>query len=173
MKNIIKISVVLTIICVIAALCITSINLLTAPIIANNNAKKELALCQEIFSEYDSSKSIIVSDISDTIEKKITAKNSSDVLLGYVYRVAGKNSYGEIVLLVGIDENNNLLNVEFLTNGQSYATAVANHVTKEYSSGLSLDQVTEIDTTCSATYGAKLVKSLVSSALDDAIGGTN
>ena len=92
-------------------------------------------------------------------------------MLGNVYTVSGKNSYGSIVLLVGISSEGKLVSIEFLENGQSYSGEVQAHVDNKYSAGLTLSDVTAIDTNCGATYGANTVKELVTIAFNDYNGG--
>ncbi len=193
MKNYLKISVVLASIALVCALILASLNMLTSPIIAKNDEKKETETIQAIYENYDSSKSKVesIDGLNSAITKKITAKDSSDKVLGTLYTVTGKNAYGTITLMVAISTNNTVHQVEFLENGQSFASTVNSHVktnyhsSKEdvyelnpYSSGeevvigdLTDSQVGSIVVKCGATYGANLVKELVQIALTDAKGG--
>ena len=169
MKKNFKIAAILMIIAAICGLAVSGMNKVTSGIIERNQAEKEAALFKEIFSAYDIDNSqIITENLSNTaISKKVIAKNASGELLGNVYTVSGKNTYGPIILLVGIDYNGKLVSIEFLENGQSYADSVQSHVDSKYSAGLTLSDVDSIDTKCGATYGAKTVKELVTIAFDD------
>ena len=169
MKKNFKIAAILMIIAAICGLAVSGMNKVTSGIIERNQAEKEAALFKEIFTAYDIDNSqIITENLSDAaISKKVIAKNASGELLGNVYTVSGKNSYGPIVLLVGIDNNGKLVSIEFLENGQSYADSVQSHVDSKYSAGLDLAGVNSIDTKCGATYGAKTVKELVTIAFND------
>ena len=93
--------------------------------------------------------------------------------------------------MVAISANNTVYQVEFLENGQSFASTVKSHVKSSYNSSkeevyelnpysdgeqavvgeLTQDQVNNVDVKCGATYGATLVKDLVNIALQDAKGG--
>ena len=93
--------------------------------------------------------------------------------------------------MVAISENNSVHQVEFLENGQSFASTVKSHVKSSYNSSkedvyelnpysskeeinigdLTQDDVDDIDVKCGATFGATLVKELVNIALSDAKGG--
>lgn len=176
-------------IALICALCIAGVNMFTSKIIADNAAQTELETCKSIFSEYDADKSSELEVSGDTITKKILAKDSSGNELGYLYTVTGKNSYGAITLMVAIKDNK-VYQVEFLENGQSFASTVDSHVKSNYPSSkdeviypfikpadtpevgtLDSSELAGIDTSCGATYGANLVKELVSTALNDAKGG--
>jgi len=192
MKNI-KISATLGIISLVCALLIALINMVTSPIIAANDKKTELETCKAIFAEYneDASKSKEASDLTgknEAIIKIIYAKDANETDLGTIYKVTGKNAYGTITLMVGIDADNQVCQVEFIENGQSFASTVNNHVLASYPSSESTDvhvgaytasnsekvgsldesKVSAIDVKCGATYGATLVKDLVKIALTDA-----
>ncbi len=176
-------------IALVCALCISGINMFTSKIIANNAIATELETCQSIFSDYDADKSETQTVSGGTIIKKVLAKDSNGNELGYIYTVTGKNSYGVITLMVAIKDNK-VYQVEFLENGQSYASTVESHVKDNYPSSkddviypfikpeespsigsIDKDTVNGIDTSCGATYGANLVKELVQYALNDALGG--
>ena len=92
--------------------------------------------------------------------------------------------------MVAIDMEGRVVQVEFLSNGQSFAGTVEAHVKENYPSSkddviyigikpeevepvgsLTADDVAGIDTACGATFGADLVKDLVNAALEDANGG--
>ena len=137
------------------------------------NNEKESALFIEIFSEYSIDNSEIITEglSSEAITKKVVAKDASGNLLGNIYTVSGKNSYGAIVLLVGINSEGKLVSIEFLENGQSYSSEVQAHVDSKYSAGLTLSDINAIDTKCGATYGANTVKELVNVAFSDYNGG--
>ena len=192
MKNF-KISATLGIISLVCALLIALINMVTSPIIDTNDKQTELTTCKEIFEKYDESKSESKSgnDLSGkdaAIIKIIYAKDSSGTALGTIYKVSGKNAYGTITLMVGIDANNSVCQVEFIENGQSFASTVNGHVLENYPSSESTDvhvgayekssgekissldssKIDGIDVKCGATYGATLVKDLVKIAQNDA-----
>ena len=188
-----KIASVLGAISLFCALIISLFNLLTSPIIKDNNKAKEEETYKELYSEYDSKNSKEIEDlkgVSSDINKIMEIHDSSDNILGFVYTVEGKNAYGGITLMVAIEEGPVCKQVAFLTNTESFASKVADHVRNNYPQSesdsitispyekeeskdidaLSQDDVSLIDVKCGATYGATLVKNLVQSALDDAKG---
>ena len=193
MKNYLRISVILGAIALVCAAILAALNMLTSPVIAKNDEKKETETIQAIYSNYDSEKSTVESldGLNDSITKKIIAKDSSDKVLGTLYTVTGKNAYGTITLMVAISTNNTVYQVEFLENGQSFASTVNSHVKSNYHSSkeeayelnpysdgnqvevgeLTQDDVKNVNVKCGATYGATLVKDLVNIALADAKGG--
>ena len=186
MKKNFIISGILGAIALICALCIAGVNMFTSKIISDNAAKTELETCKSIFSDYDADKSTELESENSSITKKVLAKDASGKELGYLYTVTGKNSYGAITLMVAIKDNK-VYQVEFLENGQSFASTVDSHVKGNYPSSkddviypfikpaetpevdaLGNQELNGIDTACGATYGANLVKELVSVALNDA-----
>ena len=174
MKKNFKIAAILMIIAAVCGLAVSGMNKVTSGIIERNQLEKEAALFKEIFADYDidaSGKPITEGLSNEAISKKVIARNAAGELLGNVYTVSGKNSYGSIVLLVGISSEGKLVSIEFLENGQSYSGEVQAHVDNKYSAGLTLSDVTAIDTKCGATYGANTVKELVTIAFNDYNGG--
>lgn len=188
-----KISATLGAIALVCALLIALINLVTNPVIETNDKTTELNTCKEIFDKYDESKSESksgndLSNKNEAIIKIIYAKDSDGKSLGTIYKVSGKNAYGTITLMVGIDSQNRVCQVEFIENGQSFASTVNNHVLENYPSSESTDvhlgayeksngekvssletsKIDGIDVKCGATYGATLVKDLVKIAQNDA-----
>ncbi len=194
MKNI-KISATLGLISLVCALLIALMNMVTKPIITTHDAETELETCKEIFAAYDkeasdkASEDVKLDGKDSRIIKIIIAEDSKGNSLGTIYKVSGKNAYGTITLMVGVTADNKVCKVEFLENGQSFASTVNNHVLASYPSSESTDvhvgaytksnaeavsdledsQVNAIDVKCGATYGATLVKELVQVALNDAI----
>lgn len=180
MKKYALTALVLTLIAGACAALIGSINLLTAPIIEKNNEQKKATLCSEIFEDYDADESNTITEgfASEYIVEKIEAYDSSSQLLGYIYTVSGSNAYGAIELLVGIQANQKLAGVRFITNGQSFASEAASHLDNSYDTDMTLDDIlgldlTNSDVTAGATYASKLIRTLVSVAFEDSKGGNN
>jgi hypothetical protein len=187
----IKISATLGIISLACALLIALVNLVTSPIITKHDKETEVSACKEIFSEYDEDNFFEVENLDgkDSRILKIFLVKDNDNVEGSIYKVSGKNAYGTITLMVGITKENTVKQVVFIENGQSFASTVNNHVSSNYPSAestdvhlgaapkassssageLSLSSVAGIDVKCGATYGATLVKELVTVALEDAI----
>jgi hypothetical protein len=200
MKNYFRISAILGAITLVCAVILALMNMLTSPIIAKNNDKTKLETIQKIYEDYDSEKSkdyeeseIESLGLDGQVVDVIRVNNSNGELKGYVFTVSGKNAYGTITLMVAISKdtngNNVVHQVEFLENGQSFASTVDDHVRSSYHTSdknalvldpyssddsvavgdLTLDQVkNDVKVECGATYGAKLVRSLVEAALQSA-----
>lgn len=182
LKNL-KIASILGGIALVCAVLIALVNMLTTNTIASNKSKKELATIQAIFEDYDKQEEIKTDGAY--IDKKIKAFDKDGNLLGYLYTVSGKNAYGSISLMVAIVDDS-VYQVEFLTNDQSFASTVYNHLKTSYPSSadtavhvgaykdssldissLSKEEVENMDVNCGATYGATLIKNLVLAALND------
>lgn len=122
-----------------------------------------------IFEDFnDENSKIITENLSNSaIKEKVIVKDVNDEVLGYVYTVSGNNAYGPISLLVGIGADGKLVSAELLENGQSFAKEVETHVNSSYTLGLTLEEITNINTICGATYGANTVKELIIIAYED------
>lgn len=162
-KKILRIAFTLMLVAGISGVLIVLLNnYVTADIIAQNEVDKENKALSEIYS--DSEYEVIGENVSDTILKVTKATKDSN-LAGYIYKVTGKNSYGSITIMLGI--NNGVVTKLILTeNTESFKTTVDDYVVEKYPDNqVSSSNIDDIDTKCGATYGAKLVKSLVQAAL--------
>ena len=189
MKRYLRISLTLGFIALVCAALIAFINLLTQDTINKNEEKKKSETIEAIFEDYSSEKSEelkLKDGTSSNIEYIILVKNDEGAKKGYIYKVTGTNAYGDISLMVAIN-NDKVIQVEFLSNTQSYASTVNNYVKEYYPSSKSSDknigaydepeskvsgdydsqQVSGLFVNCGATFGASLVKELVLIALND------
>lgn len=163
-KKIFKISIVLMLVAGLSGALIVLVNMVTAPIIEENSIRQEKEALEEIFSGCDFK--VDGENVTDKITKVTVAKKGENVE-GYVYLVSGKNAYGIITLLVGVNSNGSVKRVVFLENGQSFGPKVEDHVNNTYQNGtVSAQTIDNINVKCGATFGAKLVRSLVNEALE-------
>lgn len=163
-KKVFVIAFTLMLVSALSGALIVCLNMVTEPIIAENEVKSEEQKLQQVYQNA-TFKQIEYED--DTI-KAIYQAFGDEKYLGRVYKVTGKNAYGAITLLVGINLNGTIENVVFMENGESFASTVTDHTNSSYHSGMDSADVNNVDTKCGATYGAKLVKELIQKALDDA-----
>ncbi|MBQ6730881.1 MAG: hypothetical protein IJR08_03125 [Bacilli bacterium] len=93
-------------------------------------------------------------------------KDEADAPLGYAFKTEGSNSYGKISLIVGFNADYIYKGVAVVLNEQSFASTL----NKKYLNPLVKEgkTVDEVDVSCGATYGAKLVRSMVNSATNAA-----
>jgi electron transport complex protein RnfG len=189
MKNYLKVAGILGAITLICAVLIGLMNMLTSPIIKKNEEETIQNTYARIYEEYSYNEEVEFKDSTGYIVSKVEAFDSNGNSLGYIYTTSGKNAYGEVSLMIGI-RNLEVYDVEFLTNTESFASTVNSHVKENYPSSsediieinpygsedtidvgaLDSDALSAIDTSCGATYGATLVKNMVSAALDEAKG---
>lgn len=188
MKKYIKVAAVLGGIALVCAVLIAAMNLITAPIIESNRQKTISETYKAVYSDYSKGEAKEYNTEAKYITEKLLAYDSNDNALGYIYTVSGKNSYGEISLMIGIS-NGRVVDVEFLKNTESFASTVNSHLKENYPSSnenvikldpystdysvslAELDSLDGIDVKCGATYGATLIKNMVNEALEDAKGG--
>jgi len=178
---------VLAVISLICAAIIAAFSLLTSQKIKDNSKQKEQETYKVIYDDYSYSKDVTKNLSKETldydlIEKAIIAYDVNDNELGTIFTVTGKNSYGTISLMVAVNDGK-VSKVEFLANTESFASKVNDYVKSNYPSSktdaiyigindsksndidsLSIDNVSDMDTKCGATYGALLVKKLVLAA---------
>ena len=188
MKRYLYVSGILGAIALICAVLIALMNMLTKPIINSNNEKIMNETYSKIYVDYYSNEEVSFNkDDKNYIKSKVKAFDKDGNLLGYIYTTSGKNSYGEISLMIGIT-NFNVIDIEFLTNTESFASTVSSHVKSNYPSSndavieinpygkeelvdigaISLSDIEEIDIKCGATFGATLVKSMVLACITEA-----
>lgn len=183
-----KIAGVLFFICMICAALIAGVNMLTSGIIEKNNEETIKETLTLIYDEADPSMKI------STEGKNSSIVEIYEVVAGekYIYSLAGKNDYGSIKIMAGIEKNADgkfvVGQVEFLENGQSFASTVDAWLKKTFISspasavegGFTTEVVagsekysdlSSVDTKCGATYGANTIKDLLNVALEDAKGG--
>lgn len=84
---------------------------------------------------------------------------------GYVYESHGRNAYGSIGLLTGIDPSGEIVKVQLIDNGQSFKEEVDTWIEKDPFAEFDPDDPDNVDTHCGATYGADLVKKMVTEAM--------
>ena len=164
--------------------------MMTNPFVKMNEENKVRDTYTKIYSEYYSSEDVgFIEDEKGYIKKKDIAYDKNGNVLGYIYTTSGKNSYGEVSLMIGIKDEK-VVDVEFLVNTESFASTVNSYVKSNYPSSsdsviilnpyqgnediyvdsLSMDELDMIDTKCGATFGATLVKSMVLAAITEAKG---
>ena len=188
MKRYLYVSGILGAIALVCAVLIALMNMLTNPIIKKNNENKISETYTKIYSDYYSNEQVeFTKDDKSYIKGKVKALDKDGNVLGYIFTTSGKNAYGEVSLVIGITDGN-VVDVEFLTNTESFASTVSSHVKGNYPSSidsvievnpygsldtidigyLSINEIEAIDIKCGATFGATLVKSMVLAALTEA-----
>lgn len=167
-KSYLKTGLILAAITAICGIMIALLNGVTAPIIEENNYKKEQETLSLIF-DGATFENLEIKENDSKINKVYLAK-VNDEILGYVYLVSGKNAYGTIELMIGISDGS-VCAVEIITNTQSFSKVVNQYVNDLDNLDINNQNIEDLDVKCGATYGAKLVKELIKVALDHYQGG--
>ena len=160
-KTVFIIAITLMLVSGISGALIVCLNHFTEPIIEENNKRIEQEKLAQIYQDATFTKVENVSGVDVLYEA-----HQNNELVGYVYKVSGKNAYGAISLLVGINPDGLIKRSVMLENTESFATEVNNHFASSYHEDMSLAEVDSVDVKCGATYGAKLVKELINQALN-------
>ncbi len=163
-KHAAKVAAILGGITAVAALGIGAVNLLTAPIIAQNKKAKEEKSVKLVFAN---------AEILETVELKEKYLNKYwEVALpatektpdGRIYSCTGTNGYGTVSLLIGIYGDYSLGNMVILENTESYGSTLEEKYIEPYQSAqdkeAALNQVK-----CGATFGAKMIKAMVEASV--------
>ena len=168
MKKYLITAVTLGLIAAGGALLIAGTNMLTRDAIKANETK---AINNGLAAIYDTeslktSEATLDKEFEYVISSYYEVKDEADAPLGYAFKTEGSNSYGKISLIVGFNINYVYKGVAVIENGQSFASTLnkkyLNPLVKE---GKTID---EVDVSCGATYGAKLVRNMVNSATSSA-----
>lgn len=150
----------LAILCGTAALLIGVTDYFTAPKIKENEAVKLANSLKVVYpSATKTGEANPIEDGEYCSAYYVAYKDETE--LGYIYKASGTNQFGVITLLAGISDSK-LDRISLLSNGQTLAsTLVDGYVTPLNNGTAELD-----DVSCGATFGAKLIRSMVNEAID-------
>lgn len=155
-----------------SALLIGLTNTITADRIVENAVKKENNGLKNVFTDIDGNvvegqkfNSVeLNADTSYTYVQKIwNVLASDDSSLGTIYKTSGKNAYGSVTLLLGFDTKKSFKKMVVLENTETYGSTLD----EKYIKPLNAGEIELADTTCGATFGAKLIKAMVEEAKSD------
>lgn len=163
LKKYLKVSLTLGLIAGGSALLIGLTNLVTADRIVQNQIKTENNGLSQVFSQENQEFSEVTLSEDYSYVEKLWSVKSGETDLGYIYKTAGKNSYGNVTLLLGFDMTKTFTKMVVLENTETYGTTLednyitpVNEKTKDFS-----------EVSCGATYGAKLIRDMVTEAKAD------
>jgi hypothetical protein len=148
----------------ISALLIGLTNSLTASKIVANEENKVTDGLKKVYSNASFGEVVNLENKTYCVSYWTASENGNEI--GYVYKTSGKNSYGTVTMLIGINENASLGTIALLTNTETYAGTLEDNYVSPYNSGDSKDSDIE-DVSCGATFGAKLVRSMAKEAQAD------
>ncbi len=173
--NIIKTAVILFLITGIAALILAVVNNFTAPIIAENSAKKQAAAMQNVLKDAEFSEGNLAENVDDPDISEIYKAQKDGSAAGYVVMVNPNGYNGAISMVVGIDAEGKVSGIDIISQSET-AGLGANCVKDEFkdqfvgkSGEISVvkndPKDNEIDAITSATITSKAVTSGVNKAL--------
>ena len=162
-KHYILTAVTLGSIAAVAAGIIGLTNLATKDRIAENELKRIQNGIKEIFGK--DAEILNKFKISDKDYEYLIygyqVKNEAENLEGYAVRTLGSNLYGKVSLMVGVFENSSheyvFGKLTVVVDEQTYASTLE----EEYIDVINGDSDKIDDVSCGATYGAKLVRSMI------------
>ena len=94
------------------------------------------------------------------VDTLYTVKDNEDALVGYALKTSGSNMYGKITLIVGVNKTDfSFIKLSVVVNEQTYASTLVDNYINPLNDGGNID-----DVSCGATYGAKLVREMVTEA---------
>jgi Na+-translocating ferredoxin:NAD+ oxidoreductase RnfG subunit len=110
MSSKLKMALTLTVIGLLSGASIWAVNELTAPVIADNQARAELAIFFEFFPEGISVDSVPIED--GILDTEYTVKDRSDRILGYVLRGVSEGYGGRMTVLVALNPSGEIVDVK-------------------------------------------------------------
>ena len=168
LKLYLKTTLTLCIMAGVSAAVVGLVNYFTAPTIASNSILREQNACKDIYVDATSFNEEYNAENENKydfkyIEKAWRALNGESDFYGLVFRCSGKNIYGAISLIIGYNKDYSIEKVEVVENPESFATTVNDYIKTTYNgdTNVKFDDISTIDVTCGATYGAKLVRSML------------
>lgn len=110
---------VLTIIAIACGLLIGLVNMVTSPIIAENEKQATLTSYSEVMSGLDDFEELSIASDPSSIVSKVKAFDASDAVIGYIYKGYMTNGYGDMTIVMGINPNGVIVGAQFLTLNQT------------------------------------------------------
>ena len=147
--------------CGVMAVAIVGADFLTRETIAANNLAKENAGLRKVYGENCTyGEAVVVEDKDYGYLEKYWTVTEGDKLIGRVYRGHGKNGYGEVTLLYGINVDFTLAMVVTIENTESYGTTLKENYLDPLASAEDKDEAVQ-SVKCGATEGAKLCRAII------------
>ena len=115
MMNKLKPTIVLTAICVIVALLLAGINMITAPKIAENELEKTQEVLREVLPEADVFEQLTVDETFPTAVKEAYKSDA-----GFVFKTEVKGWARGMQIMVGIDLDGKIVGSKYIDGGETY-----------------------------------------------------
>ena len=161
MREYIKVSVSLGVVCLIATFLLAFVNSFTAPKIKEATDKKAIELCKTVYEAESFEEQEISEDLTETVDKIYRANDG-----GYVIAAVGKGYGGDLVVMVGVKEGK-VVGSAVLTSSetQNIGTKVES---EEYASRYlekTKETFSSVDAIAGATRSSNAYKEAVGNAL--------
>ena len=167
MKKYILTGVTLGLIAASGALLIAGTNMITRDTIAENEQKSINNGIATIYGEGVKAKEYDLDNVKyKYITKCYEIRDAEDFISGYAFRTDGSNNYGKVSLIIGFNAGVKYMGLSVVANEQSFASTLKKGYLDKIKDGS--QTVDDVDVSCGATYGAKLVRDMVNEAEDAA-----
>lgn len=160
-----KTALVLFVIGALSGLIIFSVNNLTEDVIAENQQTTEEGYYREIFHlAEDVAISFEKNDLTGGLDQEVVLYDSSDAVIGYIYKALDNNNYGNVTVLVGITVDGLISSV--VISDFSNTPTFVNRIKTNYLAGLSEQAADDLtfDSKTGATYTYTSVVKVVENA---------
>lgn len=112
-----KMALTLTVIGLLSGVSIWAVNELTAPVIADNQARAELAVFFDFFPAGDTVEEIAISE--DSLNAEFTVRDSAGEIVGYVLRGVSEGYGGQMTILVGLTPTGDIVDVKVTNHSET------------------------------------------------------
>ena len=124
MKNKLMPTIILGSICLVAALLLSVINLITAPEIARRQEAEAYAALLEVLPDGEGFEQIALDEVS--LDAKIASAWAATKSGGYVFQLKTSGKYDGIIIMIGVDEDGKIAGTKCIENKETagYASKV-------------------------------------------------
>ena len=109
-KNIVKLGVILLLICVISTALLAAVNMLTLPVITENNLKNQELAKKEVLPD---------AEIFEAMGENVYKGLKGDEIVGYTVTVAPKGYGGKIDMMVGINKDKTVSGIKIINMSET------------------------------------------------------
>lgn len=150
----------LTVICVVIAFILSTVNAFTADKITDNILREKEEAIRTIFPEADSFTSADASLFADSVKDAGTVVDKDGNVLGYYADVSPVGFKGEISLIAGCDLEGKVIKVSCLSTSETPAvgTRATESVYLDKFASLGESDISGVDTLTGATISSKAVR---------------
>lgn len=168
-KNIMPV-VILTAICMVVALILGAVNLLTGPIIQKMEDNKVYESLKEALDGDPKPINPLPEGVPNTVTS-MCEMYDGDTLLGHVVTLVVKGYAGDISLTVGVDSDNRITKVLVTNQSETHGKSGMKEYPNSFE-GIHASEVAEVETFTGATVSSTAIKKAVIDAVNAVTGGS-